>query len=208
MNQEQILETLNERLGQTSLSSRTISEYVAKNLPGEGEEFDFERHTDILKSLNGNFSHDVAIQVEEFKKNYKPQPTEEKKDADDAQEPSVIEKLLSRIDALEKSASENSRLGRESSLRASVEAMNKTLKVHNENLWKDCVREVSIGDKDTQDDVLKKAKQSYEKKLRDYFGEGAAPYGGKSAEQSQSEKKQSLDKREQLKAKLKAQGKL
>lgn len=208
MEQEQILETLNERLGQTSLSARTIGDYVAKNLPKEGEEFDFERHVDILKSLNGNFSHDVATQVAEFKKNYNPQPKEDKKDADDAPEPSVIDTLLKRIETLEKAANENSKMGREKTLRSDIEAMKKSLKVHNENLWKDCVNETPIEEKDTQEDVLRKVKQSYEKKLRDYFGEGAAPYGGKSAEQSQSEKKQSLDKREQLKAKLKAQGKL
>lgn len=208
MEQEQILTTLTEQLGQTSLSERTIRDYVQENMPAEGQDFDFARHAKILISLNGNFSHDVAQKVEEFKKNYKPQPKEEPKKEDNAQELSEIQKLLSRIEALEKGNEESSKAVRQSSLRMEVEAFKDSLKVHNKNLWKDCVKEVEIEDNDTQDKVLEKVKNAYETKLKAYFGDGATPYGGKSTEQSQTEKKKISDKREALKAKLKAQGKL
>jgi uncharacterized membrane-anchored protein YjiN (DUF445 family) len=78
MEQEQILSTLTEKLGKTSLSQKTLTDYVTSNLPGEGAEPDenyWNRHVTFLKSLDGNFSHDVATQIEDFKKNYKPQST-------------------------------------------------------------------------------------------------------------------------------------
>lgn len=208
--QEQILGELNTQLGQTSLSERTIREYVGANLPEDGQEFDYAKHVAILRSLNGNFSADMKRAVEDFKKNYKPQPIEEKNDKkDDAPEPSgEIAKLLSRIEALEKGNEESSKAVRKSQIRSEVEAKMDSLKVHNKNLWKDCVREVSINDTDSQEKVLEKVKSAYEKKLKDYFGEGAAPYGGKSAEQSQSEKDALIEKRNAAKAKLKSQGKL
>ena len=209
MEQEQILATLNERLGQTSLSARTISEYVTENMPAEGEEFNFERHVKILNSLNGNYSADVAKFVEDYKKNYKPQSHKDDKQPDkkdDAIEPSLVEKLLNRIEALEKGNQESYEALRISSLREEVEALKDSLKVHNKNLWKDCVNEVSIEKDDTQDTVLAKVKKSYEKKLKDYFGEGAAPYGGKSAEQSQAEKQKVKDTQDAFEARMKARG--
>lgn len=208
MEQEQILSTLKEKLGPTSLSDRTLSDFITGNMPEEGKEFNYEKHVNFLKSLNGNYSHDVAAKVVELEKKYNSQPKEDAMDKKDAPEPSEIQKLLSRIEALEKANTASAKEGRKASVRSQVQALSDSLKVHNKNLWKDCVNEIAISDEDTQETVLEKAKKSYEKKLRDYFGEGASPYGGKSAEQSQSEKKAHIDKRNALKARLKAQGKL
>lgn len=75
METEKIISTLKEKIGTTSLSDRTISDYVRNNLLAEGLEPDasyFEKHTNILKSLNGNFNADVAARVGDFKNNYKP----------------------------------------------------------------------------------------------------------------------------------------
>jgi hypothetical protein len=33
----------------------------------------FETHSNVLKSISGNFNKDVADKVDEFKKNYKPE---------------------------------------------------------------------------------------------------------------------------------------
>nr|DAN25961.1 MAG TPA: hypothetical protein [Caudoviricetes sp.]DAN49062.1 MAG TPA: hypothetical protein [Caudoviricetes sp.] len=75
MEKEQILSEITTRLGKTSLSQRTLTDYVNRNLPTEGTEPDdafWEKHVGFLKSLDGNFNHDVSTQVEEFKKSYKP----------------------------------------------------------------------------------------------------------------------------------------
>jgi len=83
MEQEQILSTLTEKLGQTSFSSQSLSKYVECNLPASGTEPDdsyWEKHVSILKTFQGQFNHDVAEKVteqanakfEEYKKNWTP----------------------------------------------------------------------------------------------------------------------------------------
>ena len=66
MEKEQILSEMVAKLGKTSLSQRTISGYVEGNLPTDGVEPDdayWQKHVGFLKSLDGNFSHDVAHAV-------------------------------------------------------------------------------------------------------------------------------------------------
>lgn len=77
MEKEQILSELTTRLGQTSLSSQTLMKYIDLNPLEEGSEPDdtyFNKATGFLQGLQGQYNHDVATQVEDFKKNYKPQP--------------------------------------------------------------------------------------------------------------------------------------
>ena len=207
MEQEQILSTLIEQLGQTSLSERTLRDYVSENIPEEGKEFNFERHVRFLKSLDGNFSHDVAAQVEDFKKNYNPQPKETDKDNESEskkEKDSVNESILRRLEELENHMKESNKISRESSLKAEVDAMKDSLKVHNKNLWKDCVNSLEVNSDDTHDSLVAKAKKLYEKKLKEYFGDGAAPYGGKTLEQSQADTKRAKDAQDAFEARMKA----
>ena len=78
MEAEKIISTLKEQVGTTNLSDKSLADYVNLNLPPDGTEPDdayFAKHKGILTSFNGNFNHDVAAKVEEFKKNYKqPEP--------------------------------------------------------------------------------------------------------------------------------------
>lgn len=204
MEKEQILSTLNEQLGQTSLSQRTISDYVDNNLPAEGAEFDFERHAKILKSLNGNFSADVAKQVEDFKKNYKPSDstTETPKGSGDPD-------LLKRIEQLEGRLAESAKNATANNLRSEVTAKGKSLKVANEAIWEDAVKAVQIGDNDTAEDVTAKAKKEYERLLKRYHGDGAAPYGSSGRQGASKEaEKEAADRRERFKEKMRRSGKL
>lgn len=204
MEKEQILSTLNEQLGKTSLSPRTINDYVDNNMPAEGSEFDFERHVKILKSLNGNFSADVAAQVEDFKKNYKPATsTTETHHKDEEND------LLKRIEQLESKLAESAKNASASTLRSEATAKGKSLKVVNEAIWEDAVKAVQIGDNDSADDVTAKAKKEYEKMLKRYYGEGTAPYGSSGRQGASKEaEKEMADRREAFKAKMRRSGKL
>ena len=208
MEKEQILSKLNEQLGKTSLSPRTINDYVGNNMPAEGSEFDFERHVKILKSLNGNFSADVAAQVtaqvEDFKKNYKPatSTTETHPKGEESD-------LLKRIEQLENRLAESAKNASASTLRSEATAKGKSLKVVNEAIWEDAVKAVQIGDNDSADDVTAKAKREYEKMLKRYYGEGTAPYGSSGRQGASKEaEKEMADRREAFKAKMRRSGKL
>lgn len=76
MEKEKILSEMKSKLGKTGLSDRTLEEYVNVNLPAEGVEPDdayYARHLSVLKTIDGQVSHETATKVEEFKKNYKPE---------------------------------------------------------------------------------------------------------------------------------------
>lgn len=208
MEKEQILSEIGTRLGQTSLSQRTLSDYVDGNLPAEGTEPDdayWEKHVGFLKSLGGNFSHDVATAVEDFKKNYKPKPDE----AEEVEKKTTDDDAVKRIEALERKLAEAESRGRDDALRKSAREKSESLKVANKALWDDAVGMIDITEGMDADKLLEEAKKVYESKLKAYVGEGAQPYGGsrgKSARQADEEGAKA--RREAFLARMRSQGKL
>lgn len=87
MDNAQIVTEIRNRAGQTNLSDLTITSLITPLIPKEGEpdENFFNTTANWLKTLGGNFSHDVATQVnqqvdikanekfEAFKKDFKPE---------------------------------------------------------------------------------------------------------------------------------------
>ncbi|MCQ2245112.1 MAG: hypothetical protein MJZ32_12755 [Bacteroidaceae bacterium] len=87
MDNAQIVTEVRNRVGQTNLSDQTITSLITPLIPKEGEpdENFFTTTANWLKTLGGNFSHDVATQVnqqvdikanekfEAFKKDFKPE---------------------------------------------------------------------------------------------------------------------------------------
>lgn len=75
---EKILQELKTRAAKSGCSERTIETYVNNIVLPEDEaaltEEYYTAQVNILKSLGGQMSADIARQVDEFKKNYKPQP--------------------------------------------------------------------------------------------------------------------------------------
>ena len=208
MEKEQILSTFKEKVGQTSLSEKTISDYIDANLPAEGTEPDeayWERHTTFFQSLNGNFSADVAKQVNDFKKNYKPVTDPEDKGGNGG-EKSDLEK---RLEQLENAQKESVRNASANALRSEVSAKGKSLKVANEAIWEDAVKAVKVGENDSADDVTAKAKKEYERLLKRYHGEGVAPYGNSGRQGASKEaEEEAKAKREAFKERMRRAGKL
>lgn len=89
MENEKIISAILEKVGNTDVSSQTVSQLVALNPVAEGSEPDdayFERMAGVAKSVQGNINNVVSTKLktqlehkmEEFKKNYKPQELEAK----------------------------------------------------------------------------------------------------------------------------------
>ncbi len=214
MEKEQILSTINEKLNaegiKTEAFQRTFNTYIEDNLPAEGTEPDdayWQKHVKILKSLSGQFSHDVAQHVNDFKKNYKPETKENPEDKGKGEgEKSDLEK---RLEQLEASMKESSRTAANNALRSEVSAKGKSLKVANEAIWEDAVKSVQIGEEDTADDVTANAKKEYERLLKRYYGEGTAPYGSSGRYGSNKEAEEAAKKgREAFKERMRRAGKL
>ena len=177
MDKEQILSTLNEQLGKTSLSARTISDYVANNLPEEGAEFDFDRHVKILKSLNGNFSADVAAQVEDFKKNYKP-ATAQEPPKQDPQPNKEVEELRKQLADLAQRFDKKESQQTQEQLMAKVKAEMVKQGAEDEYVLKQTLRDVTLDAKKSVADLAKELMQSYDSEFTACRGKGAAPRNG------------------------------
>ena len=216
MEKEKILSTINERLEaegiKTTPFQRSFTTYIESNLPAEGTEPDdqyFNTHVGILKSFSGQFNHDVASQVEEFKKNYKPEPPKSDPPKNGgADDPDKA--LTDRIKALEEKLSESDRKNRSASIREKVTSAGTTLKVSNKALWRDSVALAEISDTDTAETVTAKVKLTYERKLKEYFGDGAVPFGGASggSVKNTPTSEEVKARRAAFKARMKAQGRL
>lgn len=211
MEKEQILSTINEKLTEQGIKTepwqRTYDDYLSRNLPAEGTEPDeayFTKHVEILKSLAGQYNHQFAKEVEDFKKNYKPQSSQ----TDPANKGGDPD-LLKRIEQLEQQNAANAKNASIAALRSEVTAKGKSLKVANEAIWADAVEAVRVDDNDTAEDVTANAKKLYEQKLRRYMGEGAAPYGSSGRPGASKEaEQQAKERREAFKEKMRRAGKL
>lgn len=214
MEKEQILSTINEKLTAQGIKTdpwqRTYGDYLDRNLPAEGTEPDeayFDKHVEILKSLAGQYNHQFAKEVENFKKNYKPQTNSETKPAnEDGGKISALEKQIEELKNLVRGESAKNAAD---TLRKEVVARGNSLKVANKALWEDAVGSVEIGEKDSESDVIAKAKSAYEKLLKRYMGDGAAPYGSSGRQGATKESEEAAKgKREALKKKMQARGRL
>lgn len=172
-------------IGQIGLSQRTVMAYVESHMPSEGtepnEEY-FAKAKSFLQSVAGQFSHDVANQVNEFKKNYKPEPTGGQNNNKD------FDSLKSEFEKLKEEILKAKQVSSADKMRHEVLSKKDELKVRNANLWDDAVEMVKITEESTLDSVFASAKEIYESKMKRYYGDGAKPYvttsggGGSEAE--------------------------
>lgn len=206
MEQEKILSEITTKIGETSLSQRTLQDYVSNNLPAEGTEPDeayWNKHVNFLKSLSGQYNHDVAERVEAFKKDYKPG------DGGNVGDSGLVGDAIKRIESLEKTIKEDNKRKELEGKRKNVLGKGDELNVSNKALWNDAVNMVDIKDNMSDDDLLSAAKKTYESKLKAYVGEGASPYGGiPKGGQTVVDEEAANAKRESFKKGMIARGKL
>ncbi|MGJ7024922.1 hypothetical protein [Petrimonas sulfuriphila] len=214
MDSEQILSQIKEKVGQTDVSDRTMMSYIDKHLPKDQEPDDkfYEAAVDIFKSFQGNMSNFAATtvkqqaeaKIEEFKKNYKPSPTPSVETP-----PKGDDELAKRLEAIEQALQNEKKANAINSLRSDVKAKADGLKVANKAIWNDVVDSISVKDEATSEELLSEVKKTYEKKLKEYTGEGATPYGGSQrtgAQQVSTEEAKA--KRDEFKKKMQSAGRL
>lgn len=184
MEKEQILSTITERLkaeGQTSLSQRTLGDYINDNLPSEGTEPDeayWERHTKFLKSLSVNFSNDMAAAVNDFKTNYKPQTGQQMPNQDPPQPNKEVEDLKKQLADLTKRLDEKESKLTQEQLMSQVKAEMKKQGATDEYVLKQTLRGVTLDTKKSVADLAKEMLTAYDSELTACRGKGAAPRNG------------------------------
>lgn len=180
MEKEQILSTINEKLGNTNFSEKTISDYVDAFIPETEENPDFDKHVGFLKSLYGNFSADVAKQVNEAKAKLQTPPAN-KQQPDDTRYAALEEKfdkLMGNYEKLtEQLAQKESKLTQEqlmSQVKAEMEKQGAT----DEYVLKQTLRGVTLDTKKSVADLAKEMLTAYDSELTACRGKGAAPRNG------------------------------
>lgn len=180
MEKEQILSTINEKLGNTNFSEKTISDYVDAFIPETEENPDFDKHVGFLKSLYGNFSADVAKQVNEAKAKLQTPPAN-KQQPDDTRYAALEEKfdkLMSNYEKLtEQLAQKESKLTQEQ-LMSQVKAEMKKQGATDEYVLKQTLRGVTLDTKKSVADLAKEMLTAYDSELTACRGKGAAPRNG------------------------------
>ena len=214
MEKEQILSELTTRLGQTSLSSQTLMKYIELNPLEEGTEPDdtyYSKATSFLQGLQGQYNHDVATQVESFKKNYKPQQPSDEGTTKEGDLTAQLEEMRKELLQLkeDREAEKNA-----ASIQALKEASKNQLKSQIENggknICNDEILSIAISDVNFTEgmkveDIVNAAKQNYEKRYKAIFGDGASPVLNNFA---QLDEEQTNSRREAFKERMRAQGKL
>lgn len=180
MEKEQILSTINEKLGNTNFSEKTISDYVDAFIPETEENPDFDKHVGFLKSLYGNFSADVAKQVNEAKAKLQTPPAN-KQQPDDTRYAALEEKfdkLMGNYEKLtEQLAQKESKLTQEQ-LMSQVKAEMKNQGATDEYVLKQTLRGVTFDAKKSVADLAKEMLSAYDSELTACRGKGAAPRNG------------------------------
>ena len=179
MEQEQILSNLRDGLGQTSLSERTISDFASVLEVPEDETLHsdfFSKQVKILKTVEGQLSHDVATKVEDFKKNFKPteQPKQEPKKNED-EIPDYVKELREELASIKNKELEKQKSVQSEQLINSAYEDAKKSGAENEAVLKIVKRFVSVEDGDTPISLKNKIVAQYNETYKELYGEGAAP---------------------------------
>lgn len=216
MEQEKILSTLNEKLGETSFSTQTLQKYIELNPVPEGKEPDeiyFNTAVGFLKGMQGQYNHDVATEIEGFKKNYKPQ--QDSAPASDGTGDASLEKKMREMEAkILQFEKENEAAKKAASIQDLKKKSRDLLKSQIENGGKNACNEeilnIAISDVEINedmkiDDIIGCAKRNYEKRYKAIFGEGASPVINQFAETGEEQAK---NRRKSFKELMISRGKL
>lgn len=185
MEKEKILSTINEKLNASGIKTepfqRTFSNYLDKNLPAEGVEPDdayFTKHVDILQSLAGQYNHDFAEQVEDFKKNYKPTPANNEPPKTDPEPNKEVEELKKTVADLTKRLDEKESKQTQEQLMSQVRSEMKKQGATDDYVLKQTLRGVTLDTKKSVADLAKELLTAYDSELTACRGKGAAPRNG------------------------------
>lgn len=189
---EKISLKLKELVGKNNLlnlSERTIVSYanaVSGTVTEETELTDdfFNRHLEILKSMNGQIYADTNFKVEEFKKNYKLETGDQISTSTsqaNAEEPQWAKELREKYSSIEDklTAKEKAEM-----LQGNLNKAKSILKAGgatNDKILNIALKLMDFDDQMPPEQIAEKGKALYDSTYKDLYGEGAAPASSSSS---------------------------
>lgn len=189
MEKEKLSTELRGLVGENSLSDRTWNDYldnsVMPNLPDEEEKRgDFlTKHANVLKSFNGQLNNEVATRVNDFKKNYKPEPQKQTVEPEpQKQTPEKSDEKLSdietRLKKFEDAEAAKQASERKQNLIKDAKKLMKEQGASHETVLELILPQLEIGENTTAEDLAKAGKAKYDKTYSDLYGNSYVPIHG------------------------------
>lgn len=189
MEKEQLLSELKSKLGTTSLSERTLGDYVANILPTvtsdeQVNDTFYAAHVGILKSLEGQFNKDVADRVKiaqsEWEKNHpKPQPNPNPNPTDPKNEPNKeLEKMKAVIAAMQQKLDDADKATLTKNLLENVKSAMKAKGATDDAVMLYTFKGESIDTTKSVDELTESYLKTYDANYKTLRGDGASPRNG------------------------------
>lgn len=189
MEKEQLLSELKSKLGTTSLSERTLSEYVGNVLPTitsdeQVNDAFYVAHVGILKSMEGQLNKDVADRVKsarsEWEKNHPtPTPNPNPNPTDPKNEPNKeLEEMKSMIAAMQQKLDAADKAKLSSELLANVKSAMKAKGATDEAVMLYTFKGESIDTTKSVDELTESYLKTYDANYKTLRGDGASPRNG------------------------------
>ena len=187
MMKERLLSELKTKLGTTSLSERTLSEYVGNILPSitseeQANDAFYATHVAILKSIEGQLNKDVADRVKnaraEWDKNHptrtpNPNPTELKNEPN-----KELEEMKLMIAAMQQKIDVADTAKLESDLLANVKMAMKAKGATDEAVMMYTFKGESIDTTKNVEELTESYLKTYDANYKTLRGDGASPRNG------------------------------
>ena len=187
MMKERLLSELKTKLGTTSLSERTLSEYVGNILPSitseeQANDAFYATHVAILKSIEGQLNKDVADRVKnaraEWEKNH-PTPTPNPNPTELKNEPNKeLEEMKLMIAAMQQKIDAADKAKLESDLLANVKMAMKAKGATDEAVMMYTFKGESIDTTKNVEELTESYLKTYDANYRTLRGDGASPRNG------------------------------
>lgn len=189
MEKEQLLSELKSKLGTTSLSERTLGDYVANILPTvtsdeQVNDTFYAAHVGILKSLEGQFNKDVADRVKiaqsEWEKNHpKPQTNPNPNPTDPKNEPNKeLKEMKAMIVAMQQKLDDADKATLEKNLLESVKSAMKAKGATDDAVMLYTFKGESIDTTKSVDELTESYLKTYDANYKTLRGDGASPRNG------------------------------
>lgn len=189
MEKEQLLSELKSKLGTTSLSERTLSEYVGNVLPTitsdeQVNDTFYAAHVGILKSIEGQLNKDVADRVKtaksEWEKNHpNPNPNPNPNPTEPKNEPNKeLEEMKSMIAAMQQKLEAADKAKLSSDMMASVKSAMKAKGATDEAVMLYTFKGESIDTTKSVEELTESYLKTYDANYRTLRGDGASPRNG------------------------------
>lgn len=189
MEKEQLLSELKSKLGTTSLSERTLSEYVGNVLPTitSDEQVNdnfYAAHVGILKSIEGQLNKDVADRVKTAKSEWEknrpnPNPNPNPNPTDPKNEPNKeLEEMKSMIAAMQQKLEAADKAKLSSDMMASVKSAMKAKGATDEAVMLYTFKGESIDTTKSVEELTESYLKTYDANYKTLRGDGASPRNG------------------------------